>query len=82
MKDKFGRRESSLYFRMGELEPYIIEERSGVTYICYDDKPQRAVRRITETSSGGVTTTTVEIAWGSWDDRETLTYQPVNSELV
>lgn len=81
MKDKYGRRESSLYFRMGELEPYIVEESSGVTYICYTNDAQRAIRRITESASGGVTTTTIEVAWGAWADRATLTYRPVNSEL-
>ncbi|MBQ9501783.1 MAG: hypothetical protein IJU70_06480 [Lentisphaeria bacterium] len=81
MKDKYGRKENSLYFRQGELEPYIVEERSGVTYICYTDEPQRAIRRITETTSEGVTTTVIEIAYGAWADRTTLTYRPVNSEL-
>ena len=83
MKDKYGRRESSLYFRMGELEPYIVEEdsNSGITYICYTGDPQRAIRRITERTSAGVTTTTIEVAFGDWADRASLIYQPVNSEL-
>ena len=81
MKDKFGRREGSLYYRMGEMEPYIVEEKSGVTYICYTDEPQRAIRRITESSSDGANVTTIEVAYGAWADRETLDYRPVNSEL-
>ena len=83
MRDKFGRRDVSAFFRDGELEPYIVEENSatGVTYICYTDEAMRAIRRVTETVSGDITTTKIEVAFGSWANRGSLTYQPVNRDL-
>lgn len=84
MRDKFGRRAGSIGYRNGELEPYLVEENSatGITYICYDDGATRSVRRITEIVSGDVTTTKIEIAYGSWDNRKNLAYQPINQELA
>ncbi|MBR6240698.1 MAG: hypothetical protein IKQ82_04500 [Lentisphaeria bacterium] len=82
LRDKFGRVFPSAGFKNGELEPYIIEEAGGgVTYICYTDDDNRAIRRITETEDNGVTTTTVEIAFGAWADRATLDYQCVNTDF-
>lgn len=83
MRDKYGRERYSKDYMMGDLEPYIIEENSatGITYIRYDDKPLGAIRRITETVVDSTTTTTVEVAYGAWALRGSLTYSPVNSVL-
>lgn len=80
--DNFGRSIHFVSYRRGELEPYIVEEAgNGVTYICYDDGAKRAVRRITETTANGVTTTVIEVAYGAWADRATLDYHPVNDDI-
>ena len=81
--DKFGRAQERINFKFGEQDPYIVEEDSatGITYICYDDGALRAIRRITEVVAGATTTTTIEVAYGAWADRETLTYQPINQDL-
>ena len=77
--DKFGRAENSVNFRYGELEPYMIDEASdSVTYICYTDDAERAIKRITEIDN----ITTIEIGFGAWDDRADLTnYGPINKEI-
>lgn len=81
--DKYGRYENRAGFRNGDLDPYIVEEDSstGITYICYGAGTNRAIRRITEVSVGDVTTTTIEIAYGAWANRASLTYQPINQDL-
>lgn len=81
--DKYGRSENSAHFRLGDKEPYIVEEDSAamVTYLCYDGGASRVIKRITETVSGDITTTTVEIGYGTWANRATLTYRPINADL-
>jgi hypothetical protein len=39
------------------------------------------VKRITEESTGGATTTTIEHAYGAWEDRASLTYYPINQAI-
>lgn len=78
--DHFGNRQSSVNFihnRGGhDPEPYMIDESTeGTTYICYANTPKRAIRRITE--ADGVTT--IEWAYGAWDDRAGLDYVPINN---
>ncbi len=81
--DKYGRPENSAHFRFGEKEPYTIEENTstGTTFVCYDNSTNRVVKRIRETTVGTVTTTIVELGYGTWANRATLTYQPINSDL-
>ena len=55
---------------------------TGVKYMCYNDKPQRAIQRITKTKVGTVTTTKIENAFGAWEDRATLEYFPVNDPII
>ena len=47
----------------------------------YRDEAMRAIRRVTETVSGDIVTTKIEVAFGSWANRGSLTYQPVNRDL-
>lgn len=59
-------------------EAYIVDaSASGVTYICYDNRANRIVRRITV--ANGVTT--VEFSYGRWADRASLQYVPINGML-
>lgn len=64
---------------------YIVEDAGGgIKYICFtpdDENGKRVVERITEASSGGTTTTTIEHAYGAWADRATLTYYPINEAI-
>lgn len=81
--DKYGRAENSAHFRLGEKEPYTIEEdtSTGTTFICYDNSTNRVVKRIRETTVGTVTTTIVELGYGTWANRAALTYRPINADL-
>lgn len=64
---------------------YIVEDAGGgVKYICFtpdDDQGKRVVERITEVTSGGVKTTTIEHAYGAWANRASLTYYPINEAI-
>ena len=64
---------------------YIVENAGGgVTYVCYtpdDNNGKRVIKRITEASSGGVTTTTIEHGYGAWADRATIDYYPINQAI-
>ena len=68
-----------------EKLPYIVEEAGGgITYICFtpdDANGKRVVKRITEASAGGATTTTIEHGYGVWADRASLTYYPINEAI-
>ena len=68
-----------------EKLPYIVEEAGGgITYICFtpdDANGKRVVKRITEISTGGATTTTIEHAYGAWANRASLTYYPINQAI-
>lgn len=71
--DKWG--EPHIHVVHETIEPYMVDKSTaGVTYICYFNTPERIIRRITE--DNGVTT--IEYAWGAWDDRTTLTYSEIN----
>ena len=83
--DRWGRALGIIPQTPGEILPYIIEEAGGgVTYIRFfadDADGNCAVKRITEVSEGGATTTTIEHAFGAWADRATLTYYPINQAI-
>ena len=49
---------------------YLVDTSGSVTYICFDEKPERAIHKITV--DGG--TTTIAWAFGAWDDRATLAF--------
>ena len=73
--DRFGRPAGTYNSINAEVEPYMVDKASAnVTYIRYFDTDPCAVRRVT--TEGSVTT--IEVAYGSWSDRATLTYYPVN----
>ena len=82
--DRYGNCQGDIPSLPGEIIPYIVEDAGGgITYICYfpDDGSGVAVKRITESSSGGATTTTIEHAYGAWADRASLTYYPINQAI-
>ena len=73
--DRYGRQAGQIDPLEGIPEPYLVDRVSAaLTYICYYNTNPRAVRRITVVD----TLTTVEVAYGDWDNRENLTYYPVN----
>ena len=75
--DKWG--EPYVHVNHEIIEPYIVDKSTpGTKYICYFDTPQRIIRRITEDND----VTTLDFAWGAWDDRTTLTYVPINSAIT
>ena len=84
-RDRWGRNLGEIPTTPGEIVPYIVEDAGGgVTYIRYfaDDADGNClVKRITEESTGGATTTTIEHAYGAWADRATLTYYPINQAI-
>lgn len=63
------------------LPVYVIEDTGDTIYICFTTDPTRAVQRITITTSGDVTTTVHEVAYGVWENRSTLTYYPINQPI-
>lgn len=79
--DCFGRPSYNPNYKNGGNKPsayQVAQGEDGVTYIRFSDSPKNAIQKITE--SDGVTTITV--AFGNWDDRATLEYQPVNKPML
>ena len=83
--DRYGNPQGDIPSLPGELLAYVVDQAGGgITYVCYfpdDASGKRAIKRITETSSGGSTITTIEHAYGAWNDRATLTYYPINQVI-
>ena len=65
--------------------PYMVKDAGGgVKYICYtpdDASGNRVVERVTEESSGGATTTTIEHGYGSWENPGEITFYPINEAI-
>jgi len=81
--DRWGNLQGEIPSAPGRTLPYMVEDTgTGVKYMCYNDKPQRAIQRITKTKVGTVTTTKIENAFGAWEDRATLEYFPVNDPII
>ena len=83
-RDKYGRNLGEIPGLPTEPSPYIVDDAGGgITYICYfpDDGSGVGVTRITQTSSGGSTITTIEHAFGALADRASLTYYPINQSI-
>ena len=72
--DCYGFDATSVFFQRRRLQPHRIVESGDVTYICYDDGDSRPIHRITKNGSE----TVVEWAYGSWNERESLNYIPIN----
>ena len=54
---------------------YLIDAKTaGTKYMCFNDTPKRVIWR--ETVADNVTT--LEFAWGAWNNRASLTYYPIN----
>ena len=77
--DKYAR---PLVSRSDEPEhytfPYITDESTaGTKYVCFDNTPKRVIWRYKTVSN----VTTCEFAYGSWDQKASLTYAPINDML-
>ena len=68
--DNFGRPQGSVDFRGRDPLPYEVDKAEDATYICFFDTALRAVHRVKDGK--------LEVAYGAWADRATLTYQPAN----
>ena len=83
--DRYGNLQGEIPSLPGKIVPYITEQAGGgVTYMRFfpDDADGKcAIQRVTEISSDGVKTQTFEHTYGAWDDRETLTYYPINQAI-
>lgn len=73
--------DSDLIYVETPLPVYVIEDTGDTIYMCFTTDPFRAVQRITITTSGDVTTTVHEVAYGIWENRSTLTYYPINQPV-
>ena len=64
----------------------VVDDGNGVQYIRFMNETPCAVQRITHTEytapdGGARSVTTREIAYGDWNDRENLTYYPINQPV-
>ena len=68
-----------------EKIPYMVNDvGGGVKYICYtpdDENGKRVIERVTESSSGGATLTTIEHGYGEWENPGDITYYPINQAI-
>lgn len=84
-RDQWGRNLGEIPALPTEPKPYIVDDAGGgIQYICYfpdDADGNRLVKRITQTSTGGETLTTIEHAYGAWASRASLTYYPINQAI-
>ena len=74
------------YYEHPLPEYQVYDAGNGVTYVRFMDSDPCAVQRITRTYStapdGGLRSELVrEAAYGSWADKENLTYYPINSPV-
>ena len=75
--DQYGRRPDYPHYGDNSNPPaaHIIDESTaGTTYLCFFNTENRVVHRVTV--ADGITT--VERAYGAWEDRATLDYVPIN----
>lgn len=79
--DQFGRPSTHPYFKdaSNPLAAYQIDDSTtGVTYIRYSADDECVVQKVSTADS----VTTVEVAFGAWADRASLTFQQVNEPLI
>lgn len=74
------------YYETPLPEYQVYDAGNGVTYVRFVNSDPCAIQRITRITStapdGGIRTeTTREVAYGSWDDKENLTYYPINTPV-
>ena len=61
----------------GKKRPYLVDEAgNGVTYVCFDNTPERAIQRSVKTGN----ITTIAWAFGAWDNRANLSYTATLNE--
>ena len=80
--DRYGR--AAGYINPIECKPegYLIENNLNTQYICYfetGDQP-RAIRRIMVDETG--TFQQIAVGWGTWANRESIDYYPINIVFV
>lgn len=84
--DNCGRKEYTLNFNGVELSPCTVEETVDgnvtTTFMRYFKQDPCLVRRITETETGNTTVTEDEKAYGNWANKGSLSYIPINDDLV
>lgn len=62
-----------------QKRPYMVnDDGNGVIYMCYSDAAVKPIIRVTDDGNG---TITQEWAYGSWADKATLTYVPINNMI-
>lgn len=65
--------------------PYMVKDvGGGVKFVIYtppDVSGNTVVERITKASADGVTTTTVEHGFGSWENPDNITFYPINEAI-
>ena len=74
------------YYEHPLPEYQVYDAGNGVTYVRFFNSDPCAIQRITRTVTtapdGGLRSETVrEVAYGSWADRENLTYYPINQPV-
>lgn len=80
--DRYGRPQG--YINPIDIKPegYLIDTQNNVQYICYfetGDQP-RAIRRIMVDYTG--TLQQISVGWGTWENRESIDYYPINIVFV
>lgn len=74
------------YYETPLPEYQVYDAGNGVTYIRFANTDPCAIQRITRIQTtapdGGIRVETVrEVAYGSWDEKENLTYYPINQPV-
>lgn len=78
--DNMGFDEKSPFFMARELPSYIVLPAGDMTYLCFQNTTPRTIHRVTKDPATGQVTT--EWAWGSWENRATLNYRPINETMT
>lgn len=74
-RDIYGRPRNAFYWGQ-PAQAYMIDEADeNTTYICFYDTAERMIHRIKKDG----TVTTIERAWGAWENRASLSYIPINA---
>ena len=75
--DCYGFEATSVFFQRKRLQPHRVIADGDVTYLCFDDAPERCVHRIFQANGE----TVIEWAFGAWENRTSLAYIPINKTL-
>ena len=81
--DRYGRQAGYINPIDNKVEAYLIAQASSTTqYICYYEtgNQPRAIRRNMVDETG--TLQQVAVGWGTWENRESINYYPVNIVFI